>query len=119
MSASAFRFARVLIPRGHQGDDAARGRADDHHLQSQDSDLSPGRLGYPGSIYDLAGQPLKPASRTAVEEFLAVHTRGRHGAVDYQPTPLGIGHAEGATALASYATRFNVTIESATSGRRP
>jgi hypothetical protein len=36
MSASAFRFARVLIPHGHQGDDAARGRVDAHHLQSQD-----------------------------------------------------------------------------------
>jgi hypothetical protein len=63
MSASAFRFARVLIPHGHRGDDAARGRADGHHLQSQDSDLGPGRLRYPGSIYDLAGQALKSSSK--------------------------------------------------------
>ncbi|MBV9485336.1 MAG: sulfotransferase [Frankiaceae bacterium] len=61
-----------------------------------------------GAIYNLADQTLSPSSRQAMEEFLATHPRGRHGAVDYRPEPLGIDPAERRQALQEYADRFGV-----------
>ena len=59
-------------------------------------------------IYDLADQPFTPATRTAMEAFMAGHPRGRHGTVRYQPEILGIDPDERSAALAFYTERFGI-----------
>jgi hypothetical protein len=62
-------------------------------------------------IYDLAGQPFTPAVRAAMDAFMLEHPRGRHGAVLYDATQLGIDPDERRRALAFYSERFGVTPE--------
>jgi hypothetical protein len=62
-------------------------------------------------IYDVAGQPLSKASRTAMQEFMAANPRGRHGGVIYDLDELGIDHDERRKALRFYVDRFGVTLE--------
>jgi hypothetical protein len=59
-------------------------------------------------IYAVADQPFTSATRTAMEEFMAGHPRGRHGTVTYQPEVLGIDRAERYEALAFYTERFGI-----------
>ncbi len=66
-------------------------------------------------IYDLAGQPMTPEAKHAMESFVRGHPRGRHGAVRYDSAQLGIDRADRRRALAFYMTRFGVTEESASS----
>jgi hypothetical protein len=61
-----------------------------------------------GAIYNLSDLTLTPASRAAMKQYLIDHPRGRHGAVDYQPGPLGIDVDERREALREYAARFGV-----------
>lgn len=63
-------------------------------------------------IYELAGQPFTDRSRSAMEVFSALHPRGRHGAITYQPEVLGIDRAERYEALDFYVQRFGVEKES-------
>ncbi len=65
-------------------------------------------------IYDVAGQPLTPEARAAMDAFLADHPRGKYGTVVYDLNDFGIDPAERRAAMRSYATRFGTTDESAT-----
>jgi hypothetical protein len=59
-------------------------------------------------IYGLAGQPFAPATRAAMQSFMASHPRGRHGGVRYDMAALGLDAAERRSALAFYSARFGV-----------
>jgi hypothetical protein len=59
-------------------------------------------------IYDVAGQPLPPASRAAIADFARRHPRGRHGTVVAELEPFGVDGDERRRALAAYAERFGV-----------
>ena len=62
-------------------------------------------------IYDLAGQPMTPDARTAMDRFMVDHPRGRHGTVVYELGPFGLDPDEQRLALSYYADRFGVTPE--------
>jgi hypothetical protein len=63
-------------------------------------------------IYELAGQPLTDGARAAMQQFMVDHPRGRHGAVEYDLTQLGLDPAERREALRFYSDRFGVEPES-------
>ena len=63
-------------------------------------------------IYELAGQPMTDAARAAMAQFMVDHPRGRHGAVEYDLTQLGLDPAERRAALRFYSDRFGVELES-------
>ena len=63
-------------------------------------------------VYDVAGQPLDGASRSAMAAFMAEHPRGRFGTVEYDLAPFGLDRAELRRALSFYTERFGVTEES-------
>jgi hypothetical protein len=63
-------------------------------------------------VYELAGQPMDHAARAAMSSFMAVHPRGRFGAVEYDLAQFGLDPAERRAALAFYTDRFGVTLES-------
>jgi hypothetical protein len=63
-------------------------------------------------VYDVAGQPLDGASRSAMAAFMAEHPRGRFGTVEYDLTPFGLDRAELRRTLSFYTERFGVTEES-------
>jgi hypothetical protein len=62
-------------------------------------------------IYALARQPMTPAVRAAMDAFLAVHPRGKYGAVVYDPATVGIDVAERRAALRFYVERFGLEEE--------
>jgi hypothetical protein len=62
-------------------------------------------------IYELAGQPMTPGVRAAMDDFMDTHPRGRHGTIAYQPDMLGIDTDERRRALAFYSDRFGVASE--------
>lgn len=62
-------------------------------------------------IYDLAGQPMTADVRTAMDEFMVEHPRGRHGGVIYDLADFGLDEAERYRALEFYIDRFDVEIE--------
>jgi hypothetical protein len=64
-------------------------------------------------VYALAGLPLDTAARASIEQYLAEHRRGRHGAVVYDPDSLDIDRAERHEALRPYIERFGVAVEAA------
>jgi sulfotransferase family protein len=59
-------------------------------------------------VYDLAGQPFTPATRASMEQFMAEHPRGRHGAVRYDLTDFELDAEERRTALQFYVERFGL-----------
>lgn len=59
-------------------------------------------------IYDVAGQPFTATTRSAMDEFMAAHPRGRHGTVVYDTDALGLDVDERRDALRFYADRFGV-----------
>jgi hypothetical protein len=59
-------------------------------------------------IYAVAQQPFTTATRTAMDDFMATHPRGRHGSIIHDPDVLGIDVAERRQALQFYADRFDV-----------
>jgi hypothetical protein len=63
-------------------------------------------------IYAVAGQPMTPAGRAAMDAFLATHPRGKFGTVVYDLDDFGIDPDERRRALRSYAERFKTTDES-------
>jgi hypothetical protein len=63
-------------------------------------------------IYEVAGQPMTPAARAAMDAFLAAHPRGKFGTVVYDLADFGIDPDERRRALASYAARFQTADES-------
>ncbi len=62
-------------------------------------------------IYRLAGQPMTPAVRAAMDRFVAEHPRGRHGEVRYDLGQLGLDRDERSRALAFYRDRFGLREE--------
>jgi len=62
-------------------------------------------------IYALAGQPMTPAVRGAMDAFLVSHPRGKYGAVVYDPATVGIDVAERRAALRFYVERFGLEEE--------
>jgi hypothetical protein len=62
-------------------------------------------------IYDIAGQPFTPDTRSAMRRFMAEHPRGRHGGVRYDLGEFGLTTAERRSALAFYVDRFGVSEE--------
>ncbi len=62
-------------------------------------------------IYRLAGQPMTPDARAAMDRFMAEHPRGRHGAIAYDLQQFGLDRAERRKALAFYIERFGVALE--------
>jgi hypothetical protein len=63
-------------------------------------------------ICALAGHPLTPTARAAMDAFLAAHPRGRHGTVVYDMAALGLDRAERRKALRFYSERFALEDES-------
>jgi hypothetical protein len=63
-------------------------------------------------IYDVAGQPMTPEARRAMQAFLADHQRGKFGTVVYDLTDFGIDPDERRRAMRSYAERFQTADES-------
>ena len=59
-------------------------------------------------VYAVAGQPLGPSSRAAMDGYRRDHVRDRHGRVAYDLAALGLDPAERASALAFYRDRFGV-----------
>jgi len=57
-------------------------------------------------IYTLADQPWDDRARTAVDEYLAGHPRGRHGGVVYDFDVLGLDRADLEQSFAFYRDRF-------------
>ena len=63
-------------------------------------------------IYALAGQPMTTTGRAAMDQFVADHPRGRHGAVEYDITQFGLDPVERRAAMRFYTDRFGVNLES-------
>jgi hypothetical protein len=63
-------------------------------------------------IYDVAGQPMTPEARHAMQAFLADHPRGKFGTVVYDLADFGIDPAERRAAMRTYAERFQTADES-------
>jgi hypothetical protein len=57
-------------------------------------------------VWDVAAHRPSAESRTAVADYLAGHTRGRLGAVDYRAADLGLDRDELRTRFAPYVERF-------------
>lgn len=68
-------------------------------------------LGMVARIYRLARQPMTSGARAAMQQFMADHPRGRHGAVLYDLAALGLDPEERRKALAFYTERFDLTDE--------
>ena len=90
----------------------------DRHLlpagQSMDilfGDFMADDVGTVRRIYDLAGQPLPPASEAAIQDYIAGHERERHGKVVYEPERLGLDLAARREAMRPYSERFGVPDE--------
>jgi Sulfotransferase family len=63
-------------------------------------------------VYDVAGQPLDEASRSAMAAFMAEHPRGRFGTIEYDLAQFGLDRAELRQASSLYSERFGVAQES-------
>ena len=63
------------------------------------------------SIYALAGQPMTADARRAMDDFMAAHPRGKHGAVLYDLADFEIDPGERRRALGFYVERFGVEPE--------
>jgi hypothetical protein len=68
-------------------------------------------IGVVERIYELAGQPLTPDSRAAMDAYVAAHPRGRHGRIDYRISDFDIAPAELRERLRFYTDRFGVETE--------
>jgi hypothetical protein len=68
-------------------------------------------LGTVRRIYELAGQPLPPASEAAIAGYVASHQRDRHGKVIYEPAALGLDVAARRRAMQAYTDRVGVPTE--------
>lgn len=68
-------------------------------------------LGMVRRIYDLADQPMPPASEAALADYVATHQRDRYGKVVYEPAALGIDVAARRTAMRAYSERFGIPDE--------
>jgi hypothetical protein len=68
-------------------------------------------LGTVRRIYELAGQPLPPASEAALADYVASHQRDRHGKVVYEPDALGLDVGARRAAMRAYSERFAIPDE--------
>jgi hypothetical protein len=57
-------------------------------------------------IYRLADQPFDDRARTAMQDYMATHPRGRHGGVRYDAEVLGLDRAELDAGFTAYRERF-------------
>ncbi len=57
-------------------------------------------------VYALAGQPFDDRARSAIEDYMASHPRGRHGGVRYDPAAVGLDRAELDAGFTAYRERF-------------
>ncbi len=57
-------------------------------------------------VWDVAGYSPDARSRRAVADYLAGHTRGRLGSVDYRPADLGLDREELRARFSPYVERF-------------
>ncbi|MGH9207014.1 MAG: sulfotransferase family protein, partial [Acidimicrobiales bacterium] len=57
-------------------------------------------------VYRLAGQPLDDVAQRSMARFQKAHPRGRHGAVVYDPGPLGLPTTTRPDVLEAYRRRF-------------
>jgi sulfotransferase family protein len=62
-------------------------------------------------IYAIAEQPMTDAVRTAMDEFMETHPRGRHGGIVYDLAQFGIDRDERRRALQFYFDRFEIELE--------
>lgn len=62
-------------------------------------------------IYELAGQPMTDAARTAMQSFMDDHPRGKFGGIIYDLADFDLDGAERRDALRFYTDRFDVTAE--------
>lgn len=62
-------------------------------------------------VYDLAGQPLDGAARSAMHAFMVDHPRGKFGAVEYDLAEFGLERAALRRQMDFYSERFGVTRE--------
>lgn len=62
-------------------------------------------------IFALAGHPMTPEARAAMDAFLEAHPRGKHGTVVYDMAALGLDRSERRAALRFYSERFGLRDE--------
>jgi hypothetical protein len=68
-------------------------------------------LGMVRRIYELADQPMPPASEAALADYVATHQRDRYGKVVYEPEALGIDVAARRADMRAYSERFAIPDE--------
>jgi hypothetical protein len=64
-------------------------------------------------VYALAGQPFDDRARTAMQDYMATHPRGRHGGVRYDAEVLGLDRSELDAGFAAYRDRFAAFLQKA------
>ena len=57
-------------------------------------------------VYALAGQPFDDRARSAIQDYMASHPRGRHGGVRYDPAAVGLDRDELDAGFTAYRERF-------------
>ena len=62
-------------------------------------------------IYDWCGQPFTAAVRSAMDQFMIDHPRGKWGSVEYHLEDFALDHAERRDALRFYSERFGLRDE--------
>jgi hypothetical protein len=83
----------------------------DHTLDVRFDEFMADDLAMVARVYELAGQPFDATARSAMNDFIAAHPRGKFGTIDYDLTQFGLDPNERRHALAFYAERFAVTSE--------
>lgn len=68
---------------------------------------------WPGieAIYGLRGAPLAAEGRTAMENWLADHPRGKHGVHQYRLEDYGLARAEVEALFGDYVTRYKLNMD--------
>jgi hypothetical protein len=61
-------------------------------------------------IYALAGQPFDDRARSAMQAYMTVHPRGRHGGVRYDAAAVGLDRADLDASFTAYSERFAALI---------
>jgi hypothetical protein len=62
-------------------------------------------------VYELAGQPFDAAARSAMDEFMGAHPRGKFGTIDYELAQFGLDRDALRGRMSFYSRRFAVTPE--------
>jgi hypothetical protein len=104
----ADRLERMLRRCAEDRDVLPAGQTVDVHFEEFMAD----DLAMVARVYDLAGQPLDDAARSAMHGFMTDHPRGKFGAIEYDLADLGLNPVAVRKQMDFYTERFAVTLES-------